>query len=401
MDKFSNHSLLQSKPNFVSSLNEFINFLKLTLDDLKAKQQTLKAQKKILTQNRTAKNYLKCQIYMLKKHIQRLDGFNAEVEARLNSVLKQEQSNVSDSNNKEDKVEELLSPIDTGDHGNNVASNETFRESAIDCGQLEENKHTHSSGLAILPHTGSGEGLDVTASSISSNSLQSAIDDVLRHDRSYTTDSITSTNDAIISDSDKNDSNTDKKVSPQKENCINADDVKADDSIGSIPQKSDSLDTKNLQKNGQDGSDTNNNSIDQELSVLLEDMKKMKRRCKRVLDVTDKYCVLNNETDLKLDLQQGEVADLNASLSKSPTTSPWSTRCSSACSSNSESSSPTNPDNTLTFEDEVDGVAGENKQITNLQLPSSINDKGLFKITLDSFGEHLGVLMKTYTRRHS
>ena len=127
----------------------------------------------------------------------------------------------------------------------------------------------------------------------------------------------------------------------------------------------------------------------------------MERRCKHILDVTDKYCVLNNETDLKLDLQKEEVADLNTNLSQSPTISPWATRCSSACSTPVTTPSFTSPDKTFMSEDEVDGIKTNNASASSLQLPASINDKGLFRMTIESFGDHLAVLMKTYTRRHS
>ena len=52
MEKLSSHPLLQCRPNFVSSLSEFVIFVEVTLDDLNVKIQTLKAQKKILRQNR-------------------------------------------------------------------------------------------------------------------------------------------------------------------------------------------------------------------------------------------------------------------------------------------------------------------------------------------------------------
>jgi hypothetical protein len=231
------------------------------------------------------------------------------------------------------------------------------------------------------------------------------IDYSLRNDKSYTTDdSITSLYNEIVSEYDKNDSNIDANLSHHKETSINDDEIKTNGSIDSVSKKPDLLNIKKIKNTSQDGDGNDANSMDKELLALLADMKKMKRRCKHVLDVTDKYCVLNNEMDLKLDLHKVEVADLNASLSKSPTTSPWSTRCSSACSSPSEAPSPFNPDNILpSEEDEVDGLTSSaNRNVTtSLQLPASINDRGLFKITLDSFGEHLGVLIKTYTRRHS
>ena len=82
---------------FVSSFNEFEVFLKITLDDLSAKITTLKSQKKILRQNRKAKNYLSCQIYMLKKYVQRVERFKIEIETRLDEVLQQNNNENNDT----------------------------------------------------------------------------------------------------------------------------------------------------------------------------------------------------------------------------------------------------------------------------------------------------------------
>merc|ERR1719273_790430 len=98
MEKFSSHPLLQKRPTFVSSLNEFEVFLKITLDDLSAKITTLKSQKKILRQNRKAKNYLSCQIYMLKKYVQRVERFRTEIETRLEEVLQRNSNENSQGN---------------------------------------------------------------------------------------------------------------------------------------------------------------------------------------------------------------------------------------------------------------------------------------------------------------
>merc|ERR1712038_1393048 len=78
------YSVSQSKDNFISILNDFLIFLKITADDLKAKRQTLKLQNRILVEDKKAKMYIKCQIIMLKQHIQQLEGFNTQIKVKLN-----------------------------------------------------------------------------------------------------------------------------------------------------------------------------------------------------------------------------------------------------------------------------------------------------------------------------
>ena len=110
MEKLSSHSLLQPRPNFVSSLKEFTVFLNITLDDLNVKIETLKAQKKILRQNRKAKNYLSCQIYMLRKYVKRVNRFSTEIETRLEEALNK---NCDDNDNQayiEKSDEKITSP---------------------------------------------------------------------------------------------------------------------------------------------------------------------------------------------------------------------------------------------------------------------------------------------------
>ena len=371
MDKFSSNSLLQCRPNFVTSLNEFIVFLKVTSDDLSAKIETLKAQKNILMHNRKAKNYLSCQIYMLKKYVQRLDKFNVEIETRLETILNKEKGT---ANLNDDKDNEFPCSTNKENHNEISVSEEIFNESAIDCGDLETNKSNNSGVLIKSCYHESGESLYLSASS------ESAYDDSVLEDQGDTLNSITSLNQEKESSINNNDINNDESITSKENGALNIKNVKH----GSV-----SMDAK-------DGG-----SIDSELKALIADMKKMKRRCKHVLDVTDKYCVLNNETDLQLDVEKGAVADLNASLSKSPTTSLWSTRSSRACSPVSGTTSPSSAENMETSVDEVDGSKKKNINVTNLQLPSPIHDRGLVKMTLDSFGGHLGVLIKTYTRRHS
>jgi hypothetical protein len=367
MNKFSSHSLLQCRPNFVTSLNEFIVFLKVTSDDLSAKIETLKAQKNILMQNRKAKNYLSCQIYMLKKYVQRLDKFNVEIETRLEAILNKEKGIASLNG---DKGNENSCPISKESHTQSSVPDEVFNESAIDCGDLEINKSNHSGVLMKSRYNESGESLYLSASS------ESAYDDSVTEDPGDSLKSITSLNEEKDSSINNNDINTNGSITSQEKGASNIKNMKQ----GSVSAK-------------------NGGTLDNELKALIADMKKMKRRCKHVLDVTDKYCVLNNETDLQLDVEKDAVADLNASLSKSPTTSLWSTRSSRACSPISGTTSPSSAEKMETSEDEVDGPKSIN--VTNLQLPSPIHDRGLVKMTLGSFGGHLGVLIKTYTRRHS
>ena len=188
-------------------------------------------------------------------------------------------------------------------------------------------------------------------------------------------------------------------LNQEKDSSINNNDINTDESMTS---KDNGESNNKKMKHGSDSmDDKDGGSLDSELKALIADMKKMKRRCKHVLDVTDKYCVLNNETDLQLDVEKDAVAELNASLSKSPTTSLWSTRSSRASSPVSATTSPSNTEKMDTSVDEVDGSKPKNINMTNLQLPSPIHDRGLVKMTIDSFGGHLGVLIKTYTRRHS
>jgi len=78
------YSVSQSKDNFISILNDFLIFLKITADDLKAKRQTLKLQNRILVEDKKAKMYIKCQIIMLKQHILQLEGFNTQIKVKLN-----------------------------------------------------------------------------------------------------------------------------------------------------------------------------------------------------------------------------------------------------------------------------------------------------------------------------
>jgi len=374
MEKLSSHSLLQTRPNFVASLNEFTIFLNITLDDLNVKIETLKAQKKILRQNRKAKNYLSCQIYMLKKYVKRVNRFSSEIETRLEEVLNTGNSYNQDSFKKpDDKTKSTKELVEEKTDFEEA----TFKESTIDCYELERNKSPYSNSLERSKLGESGDSLQISASS------GSCFEGSITQYGSVTLDSITSLSDDTKSNSLNEDTNIESISSDKGGNNIN--------------------NNNECVENDKNSSNKNNsnNSLDDNLTVLLGDMKKMKRRCKHVLDVTDKYCVLNNETDLKLDIQQDEVVELNSSLSKSPITSPWSMRSSRSCSPISEIASPATKDDLSASQDEVDGLKMLGVNEPSLKLPSSINDQGLVKMTLGSVTVHLGVLIKTYTRRHS
>ena len=182
MEKFSSHPLLQQRPRFVSSFNEFEVFLKITLDDLSAKIGTLKSQKNILRQNRKAKNYLSCQIYMLKKYVQRVERFKIEIETRLDDVLQQ----TNNENNQGNVQETALSSNVNMSRGNDEAPRDTFAESAIDCGDLESDKIPQPDSLYSNHHKKSGDSLGISVSS------ESEYGDSLKFDQNSTFDSITS-----------------------------------------------------------------------------------------------------------------------------------------------------------------------------------------------------------------
>lgn len=114
-----------------------------------------------------------------------------------------------------------------------------------------------------------------------------------------------------------------------------------------------------------------------DLLQLLADMGKMKRRCKHILDVTDRYCVLTPE-----DLRMKEAA-----AAATPVASP---------SMNLDSVGDEDPD------DIMNRVAEDNKMPSSPHaghlLPSQIT-QNIVKSTFESFGNHLAVIAKTYTRK--
>lgn len=112
-------------------------------------------------------------------------------------------------------------------------------------------------------------------------------------------------------------------------------------------------------------SDTTQTDGDQQFMQILADMSKMKTRCKHILDVTDRYCVL---TEVNTDI----------------------------------------------IEDVVDGHLDQNTNEDSLHSNDSVNSResaggnstpklngNVIKTTVTSVSSHLAVIAKTYTKRHS
>ncbi len=109
-------------------------------------------------------------------------------------------------------------------------------------------------------------------------------------------------------------------------------------------------------------------SAEREMERLLADAAKMRTRCKHVLDVTDRYCVLTDE-DLRIDANLGQHRILGEAMSDDDldTTKAFGT--------SSIPAAPSSP------------------------LPASPITQHIVRSTLESFGSHLSVIAKTYTRR--
>ena len=82
------HPLLQSRPNFSKALKDFDTFLTATLEDLQTKTKVLNNQKSKTSRN--VKNYLSLQIYLLQKHLRRLDEFQSEIHSRVTCIFNQQ-----------------------------------------------------------------------------------------------------------------------------------------------------------------------------------------------------------------------------------------------------------------------------------------------------------------------
>jgi len=125
-----------------------------------------------------------------------------------------------------------------------------------------------------------------------------------------------------------------------------------------------------------------NGNNDPESSKLLSDIKSLKKHCKHILDITDKYCVMNNVKDLKL--EKDVIADLNNSLSKYPTTPQRSgklLRCELS----------TSVQNYIENKNEM--------SMSSLQLPTSIGKNGWIQMTFVSLKDHLSFIIKTCARK--
>ena len=124
----------------------------------------------------------------------------------------------------------------------------------------------------------------------------------------------------------------------------------------------------------------------QAVHQLHSDLAKLKRRCKHILDVTDRYCVL---TDTDLRLEQERPPSQNRSLGGQ--------------SSNSSSSEDSVDGGGVDFSDEAGSVASCPANYAggaaDGPLPVSPVSRHMVRSTLESFGSHLRVIAKTYTRR--
>lgn len=266
------HSLLRARPNFTKALHEFQTFLKATLKDLQVKHQSLLSLRNANKTNRNVKTYLSCQIYLLRKHLRRLEEFDMEICSRLKSLLDSTTTNAGDQQ----------------------------QETEISFGKLTLQDRD--------------EYLKVNVNAILKVDSKSGLKESL------------------------------------------------DDSIGSRRSKNDSIGS-----NSSDSSSSCSSSpcpplqgpADNQLLQILADINKMKRRCKHILDVTDKYCVLgSNPASSSGSLDEYYLAGDSS--------------CDSSYSADSSSS-----------------------------LPSPVVPGNMFKTTLESVGSHLAVIAKTYTKRHS
>jgi hypothetical protein len=127
------------------------------------------------------------------------------------------------------------------------------------------------------------------------------------------------------------------------------------------------------------------NDSRQSIFQLQSDLSKMKRRCKHMLDVTDRYCVLD-DSDLKLD-----------ELQLDPLSRPLSQNNSIPSTSGSDDS----VDGSISSADEAASVMScpTNLFPTSGALPPNQMTKHMVRSTFESFGSHLRVIAKTYTRK--
>ena len=130
----------------------------------------------------------------------------------------------------------------------------------------------------------------------------------------------------------------------------------------------------------------------QAVQQLHSDLAKMKRRCKHVLDVTDRYCVLTR-TDLKLE-QEGDTAEVADGHSRPPSQN----RSLGGQSGHSSSEDSVDGGSVDSSCDEAGSVASCPANVEG-PLPVSPVARHMVRSTLESFGSHLRVIAKTYTKR--
>ena len=297
------HFVPQSKGNLISTLNEFLVFLKITIDDLKAKRQTLKLQQRIIVEDRMAKMYLACQIVMLKKHTQQLEGFDTQIKAKLNLQHNKRTLNDGDISHTSNQVR-------------NFSSTKMYQIPEINTeAELTEKDKEHKT--------------------LSVDFIKKCSPDC---DKTSTNNVISSSLNTFVQ------SNTENNLDP-----------------------------------------IFNHFEDEDISKWLEAVRTMKKYCKHILDITDKYCVISNEKDLKLNLLEDEIAsNFNSNLSKSPGTSRWTVH-SSRCNSLTDSNLLSNKNDKNAFK--------------LLQLPVSIGKDGWTKMTFISFWEHMSFLIKAHVHK--
>ena len=133
---------------------------------------------------------------------------------------------------------------------------------------------------------------------------------------------------------------------------------------------------------------------------LHSDLAKMKRRCKHILDVTDRYCVLTR-TDLKLEHDDGQGRE---GPDEDGQNRPPSQNRSLGGQSSHSSSEDSVDGGSVSSCDEAGSVASCPANYAagagpDGPLPVSPMSRHMVRSTLESFGSHLRVIAKTYTKR--
>lgn len=84
VEDLENHPLLKERPHFVRAVSDFQKFLEVTKSDLGSKKDGLETERQALKSSRSLasrriRNYLSCQIFMLRKHSSRIEKFEVEI----------------------------------------------------------------------------------------------------------------------------------------------------------------------------------------------------------------------------------------------------------------------------------------------------------------------------------